>query len=93
MLLQSPLKKKCKPDDTRITQQQASRYDCPKQHNPRQIGLIGVQKCIQAPSVIETTRTFAFVFVCSKAKRNKAFRCSATIEKTRVFCSQAAQDK
>ena len=80
------------PDDPTITQLLATHYDCSKQYNLRQFSLTRVQKCTQTDSEIEYTRTYALVVNRPKAKKLKIFRRSATIQKTRVFCAQGAQD-
>ena len=82
-----------RPDDFWITQLQATHYNCSKQNNLRQFFLTLLEKCNQAPTEIEKTRTFASVFFRAKAKKVKAFRCSTAIQKTRVFCAQGAYDK
>ena len=80
-------------NDPRITQLLATHYDCSIQYNLRQFSLTWVQKCTQAPSEKEFTGNFASVFIRAKVKKIKAFRCSATIQKTRVFCVQGAHNK
>ena len=79
--------------DTRITQLQATRYDCSEQYFLRQTRLTRLQKCTQALSEIELNWTFASVFIRAKSKRFEAFRCSGTFQKIRVFCVQGALDK
>ena len=80
------------PDDPTFTQLLATHYDCSKQYNLRQFSSTRVQKCTQTDSEIEYTRTYASVVNRPKAKKLKIFRRSATIQKTRVFCAQGAQD-
>ena len=74
------------PDNPRIFQLLATLYDCSKQYNVRQFGWTRVQKCTQAASENEYTRTFASVFARAKAKRIEASRCSATVQKNRILC-------
>ena len=81
------------PDDPRITQLPATHYECSKQNNLRQFCLNWFRKCTQDTSGIEFSRTFAPVFIRAKAKTKKVFRCSATSQKSRVFCAQGAQDE
>ena len=57
----------------------------------RQFNFTQVHKCTQVPSENESTRTFSSVFVHAKTGRIKTSRCSATVQKTRVFCDQGAQ--
>ena len=52
-----------------------------------------VHKGTQSASEHEQTGTFASVFISAKAKRVKVFRCSATVQKTRIFCAQGAHHK
>ena len=56
-------------DDLGVTQILATHYDCSKQYNLRQFRLTQVQKCTQASTKIECTRTLA-VFFRAKAKKN-----------------------
>ena len=68
----------------------ATHYDCPKQPFWRHYSLTLVQTCTQVASEIEYPWTFASVFIHAITKRIKAFRCSATIQKTRVFRGRGA---
>ena len=81
------------PDDLRLTQLQATNFDCSKQYSLRKFSSTRLQNCNEAPSAIEYTRTFASVFIGAKVKIKTAFRCSATIQKTPVFCALGAYDK
>ena len=81
------------PDDPRIIQLLATQYDCCEQFNLGKFGTTWTQKCTQAPSEIEDFRALASVFIRAKAGRTKAFGCSATIQKARVFCAQGVRDK
>ena len=61
-----------------------SHYDCAKQNNLRQFSLLNVEKCKQAPSDIQHTKTQATVYVRAKTKRIKAFNCEAYIKTEKV---------
>ena len=61
-----------------MTQLLATHYDCSKRYNLRKSSSFRVQKCTQVCSEIDYTRTNASVFFPAKAKKNEAFRCSAT---------------
>ena len=78
------------PDDPTITQFLATFYDSSKQYNPRHLSLPRVRERSQAPSEIYYSRIIDSVFIRVKAKRTKAFLCSATIHKTGEFCAQGA---
>ena len=77
-------------DDSWLTQLLATHNDCSEQYNMKQISLTPAQKCTQAPPEIEYTRSFASVFIRPKAENFKPFRCSATIEKNRIFFAQVS---
>ena len=79
------------PDDLRITKLLASHYDCSKQYNLRQFSLTRVQECNQAPSEIEHSRVLVSVYIKAKAKRIKAFRCVARVQKSRAYCAQGGR--
>ena len=64
-----------------------SRYDCAKRNNLRQVSLLKVEPCKQAPSDIQHTKTQA-THVRAKAKRIKAFKCEAYIKTGKIWCSQ-----
>ena len=55
--------------DPKILTLMVSHYDCAKQNNSRQISLLIVEPCKQAPSDIQHTKTQATVFV--RAKQNE----------------------
>ena len=61
--------------------------------NPRLFSLTGVEKYTQALSEIEKPRTSASVSIRAEAKKFKALRCSATIQKSRVIFARGAQNK
>ena len=63
--------------DPNILTLMVSHYDCAKQNNLRQLSLLNVEPCEQAPSDIQHTKTQATVYVRAKAKRIKAFKCEA----------------
>ena len=65
-----------------------SHFDCTKQHNLRQIILLNVKRCTEAPSDIKHASVKARVYVRTKAKRIKAFKCVAYAKKERKFCFQ-----
>ena len=81
------------PDDPRINQILATHYGCSKQYNLIQFSSIRVQNSTRAPSEIEYTTTFASVIIRAKAKIIKASRCSATVQKNRIFCAEGAHHK
>ena len=81
------------PEDPRITQLLATNYDRSKQTNLRQFRLFRERKLNQSRSEIKYIRTFVSVFIHAKPRRNKAFCCSATNQKTRVFCPQSSHSK
>ena len=76
------------PQDPNILNLTVSQYDCAKQNNLRQFGLLNVEPCKQAPSDIQHTKTQVTVYVRAKAKRIKAFKCEAYIKTEKVWCSQ-----
>ena len=80
-------------DDPGSTQFLANHYDYYKQYNMRQFNLTTVQKCTQASSAIEFTRTFPSVFVRAKAKRSKITRCSAIFQINRNLCAKDTHHK
>ena len=75
------------PDDPRSTQPLATHFDCSKQYSLRQFSLNWGQKFTQPPSEIEYPRIFAS-YLFEVRQKIKAFHCSETIPKTRVFCVQ-----
>ena len=50
---------------------------CAKQNNLRQVSLLNVEPCKQAPSDIQHSKTQATVYVRAKAKRFKALKYEA----------------
>ena len=74
--------------DSNILTLMVSHYDCVKQNNLRQFSLLIVEKCKQAPSDLQHTKTQATVYVRAKAKRIKAFKYEAYIKNEKVWCSQ-----
>ena len=54
-----------------------SHCDCAKQHNLRQLNLLNVKQCTEAPSDMQHVSGKARVYVRAKAKRNKTFECVA----------------
>ena len=77
-------------DDPNITNLMVSHYDCAKQHNLRQINLLNVKQCTEAPSDIKHANVKARVYVRAKAKRIKAFKCVAYAKKERKTCFQGS---
>ena len=72
----------------RITQLLATQSDCPRKNNLKRFSLTRAQKFTQVFYEIEWPGTFVSVRIRAKTKRNKAFRFSATIPKTRVFLTK-----
>ena len=72
------------PADPRFTQLLAGHSDSSKQYNLKQFSWKWLQKCTQAPSEIENTRTISYVFLRAEARWIKIFRCSATVQKNRL---------
>ena len=68
-------------DDPNFTNLMVSHYDCKKQHNLRQINLLNVKQCTEAPSNIQHANVQARVYVRAKAKRIRAFKCEAYAKK------------
>ena len=77
-------------DDPNITNLMVSHYDCAKQHNLRQLNLLNVKQCTEAPSDIKHASVKARVYVRAKAKRIKAFKCVAYAKKERKICFQGS---
>ena len=77
-------------DDPNVTNLMVSHYDCAKQHNLRQFNLLYVKQCPEAPSDIKHASVKARVYVRSKAKRIKAFKCVAYAKKERKICFQGS---
>ena len=73
-------------DDHNITNLMVSHYDCAKQHNLRQVNLLNVKQCTEAPSDIKHASVKARVYVRAKTKRIKAFKCVAYAKKERKIC-------
>ena len=67
-----------------------SHYDCEKQHNLRQLNLLNVKPCTEAPSNIQHAKVRARVYVRAKAKRVKAFKCEAYAKQERKICFQGS---
>ena len=74
--------------DPKILNLMVSHYDCAKRSNLRQLSLLNVEPCKQAPSDKQHTKTQATVYVRAKAKSIKAFKCEAYIKTEKVWCSQ-----
>ena len=67
-----------------------SHFDCEKQHNLRQLILLNIKPCVEAPSNIQHAKVRARVFVRAKTKRVKAFKCEAYARKERKTCFQGS---
>ena len=80
-------------DDPRITRLVHTQKVCSKHYNLRQVSSTRVQKCTQATSENDFSRTFAFVSIRANVKGIETLRCSATVQKTLVFCAQGTLDK
>ena len=61
-----------------------------KQHILRQLKLLSVKKCTEAPSNIQLASVKARVYVRAKAKRIKAYKCVAYAKKERTSCFQGS---
>ena len=72
-------------DDPNITNLMVSHYDCEKQHNLRQLNLLNVKQCTEAPFNIQHANIQARVYVRAKAKRIRAFKCEAYAKKNEKF--------
>ena len=68
-------------DDPNITNPLVSLYDCAKQHNLRQLNLLKVKQCTEAPSDIQHASVKARVYVRAKTERIKALKCVAYAKK------------
>ena len=77
-------------DNPNITNLMVSHYNCAKQHNLRQVNLLNVKQCTEAPSDIKHASVKARVYVKAKAKRIKAFKCVAYAKKERKICFQGS---
>ena len=66
-----------------------SHYDCAKQHNLRQLNLLIVKECTEAPSNIHHASVKAQVYVRAKAIRIKAYQCVAFAKKEGKFIFKA----
>ena len=75
-------------DDPNLTNLMVSHYDCEKQHNLRQVNLLNVKQCTEAPSNIQHANIRARVYVRAKAKRIRAFKCEAYAKTERKICFQ-----
>ena len=75
-------------DDPNITNLMVSHYDCEKQHNLRQLNLLNVKQCTEAPSNIQHANIQARVYVRAKANCICAFKCEAYAKKERKICFQ-----
>ena len=75
-------------DDPNITNLMVSHYDCAKQYNLRQINLLNVKQCTEAPSHIQYANVQARVYVSAEVKRVRAFKCEAYAKKERKVCFQ-----
>ena len=62
-----------------------SNYDCAKQHDLRQLNLLNVKQCTEAPSDIQHASVKARVYVRAKANCIKAFKCVAYAKKNEKF--------
>ena len=80
-------------DDPRITQLLFTQFESSKHYNVTQFSSTWVQKNTQALPEIRHNKTFASAFIGANAKRIESFRCSATIQKTRVNFARGAHDK
>ena len=69
------------PDDPKITNIMGSHYDCEKQPNLRQLNILNLKPCTEAPSNIQHAKIQVRVYVRAKAKRVKAFKCEAQAKK------------
>ena len=67
-----------------------SPYDCAKQHNLRQLNLLSVEQCTEAPSNIQHASLQARGNVSAEAKRVKAFKCEAYAKKEGELCFQGS---
>ena len=63
-------------------------YDSGKQHNLRQINLLTMKQCTEAPSNIQHANLQARAYVRAKSKRIKAFRCEVFAKMRRKICFQ-----
>ena len=68
------------PNDTNLV---VSHCDCAKQHILRQLSLLNVKQCTEAPSDIKHASVKARIDVRAKAKRIKALRCVAYAKEER----------
>ena len=75
-------------DDPNITHPMVSHYDCAKQHNLRQLNLLNVKQCTEAPSDIKHANVKARVYVRAKAKRIKAFKRLLMLKKIENLLSR-----